>query len=588
MRRILFTLLLASLTPPLLCQYYLRGEVKDERGRLLPNVKIKLFSKGDYPFYTGSAGTFGIPSSLKIDTVCFSSEGYEPLKTPINTSQFASFTLKMTAGSLHNARSKLSSFTKDLFESKSPFASINGESYSATIENHFINASNFPETGFALNVDRASYSNVRRFLNQKSKPPSYAVRIEEMLNYFNLNCTNNFSTGEVIKIKTNITSCPWNPSNQLLFINLKANKINLENTPATNFVFLIDVSGSMDMPNRLPLLQNGFKLLVENLREKDTVSIVTYGGGVAVMLSPTSGSSKKKIVEAIEGLSPSGSTPGETAIRAAYRLAKNSFIKGGNNRVILATDGDFNVGQTSEKELEDLIFEQSKSGIYLTCLGVGMGNYKDSKLEALARKGNGNFAYMDNEREAEKIMVEEFAQTMYTVANNVYLNVEFNNEMVKEYRLIGFDNKTEALMDTSSILEGGEIGSGHSLLSIFEITPTEKNLKSIQIGTLQSVASLNLNYRIPGSDEVIQDLYLSTLNYTPLEKAEPSLRFAAAVTMFGGMLKQSDFLKNVDWSDITEIAATSIEPGNLVQKEFLGLVESAKKLYLHKKKKKST
>ena len=376
----LFALLLAHAS---FSQYYLRGEVRDALNQPLQGVKINLFSKGEYPYYSGSSGAFGIPTSLRIDTITLAAKGYELLKTAVESAKYLVFTLKPTEIIASASHVRLSSFTKDLINNQRHSTNVSGESYSNTLENKFIETKQFPETGYAVNVDRACYSNIRRFLNTKTKPPVDAVRIEEMLNYFNFS-TDSSQPTSTFTANTTLTSCPWNPKNQLMFINLKAKKINLDKTPPTNLVFLIDVSGSMDMPNRLPLVQSAFKLLVENLRSKDTVSIVTYGGIVSIPLQPTSGSEKLTIIQAIERLTSNGSTPGESAIRVAYKVAKLAFIKGGNNRVILATDGDFNVGQTSEEDLEDLVSQERKSGIYLTCLGVGMGNYKDCKVESLA------------------------------------------------------------------------------------------------------------------------------------------------------------------------------------------------------------
>jgi len=263
----------------------------------------------------------------------------------------------------------------------------------------------------------------------------------------------------------------------------------------TNLTFLIDVSGSMDEPNRLPLLKSAFKLLVNNLRAQDSVSIVVYGGNVGILLQPTSGAEKEFINSAIEQLTAGGETPGEAAIITAYSLAQRTFNKNGNNRIILATDGDFNVGQTSDKELEDLVALHKQSGIYLTCLGVGMGNYKDSKLETLAKKGNGNFAYIDNIQEAEKVMVTEFTKTLFAVADDAYASISFNSNMVKQYRLIGFDNKVEAISDTSSELEGGEIGTGHSLIAMFEIEPA-KDIH-LNMDARENIATVKLEYKTP-------------------------------------------------------------------------------------------
>lgn len=567
-------------------QYYLRGELKDEQGHALQGARIMLSSKGTYPYYTGSSGAFGIPENVKADTITFILEGYDTLKAPVITSKYGVFTLRMTNRKAISTTLHLSSFTKNRNADYTELTNEDGESYSSAIENSFLETNTFPETSFALNVDRASYSNVRRFLKLKERPPSDAIRIEEMVNYFNLRMKQTQDADKTFSFNTSLTSCPWNSQNQLLFINLQAKKINLDKTPPANLVFLIDVSGSMDVPNRLPLIKNAFKLLVENLRNIDYVSIVTYGDKITILLEPTCGDDKQKIIESIEGLKPAGFTPGASAIRTAYNVAKNNFIQDGNNRVILATDGDFNIGQTSDKDLENLISQESKTGIYLTCLGVGIGNYKDSKLEALATKGNGNFAYLDNEKEAEKVLVEEFSQTLYSVANNAYLTVSFNSNVVKEYRLIGFDNKKSAVADKNTELEGGEIGSGHSLLTAFEITRVNTNDTTANNGKM-NVATIQLSYKNPGSNEVIKEQYQAPDNYMALNEADSCLRFAAAVIMFGTLLKQSPYAKDYSWDNLHSLAATGASSKNLLQTEFVDLTVKAKKLYSSLKKKKS-
>jgi Ca-activated chloride channel family protein len=284
--------------------------------------------------------------------------------------------MKLVPTELKPRKPKLISLTTNKGDALYPMAYYNGESYSNLVENDFIKTNSDYETTFSMRIDKASYSNVRRFINQDTRVPPDAVRIDEMLNYFNFNYKEP-DKGNVFRIESQLTDCPWNNEHRLLFLNLSAKKLNLERVPPSNFVFLIDVSGSMDQPNRLPLLKESFQLLVKNLRRQDTVSIVIYGGSVGVWLQPTGGLEKQKISKAIEELHASGDTPGEAAIRTAYKLAANTFIKNGNNRIILATDGDFNIGQTTEKDLEELIAKEKETGVYLTCLGVGMCNYKD-------------------------------------------------------------------------------------------------------------------------------------------------------------------------------------------------------------------
>jgi Ca-activated chloride channel family protein len=337
------------------------------------------------------------------------------------------------------------------------------------------------------------------------------------------------------------------------------------------------------MPNRLPLLKSAFHMLVMNLREKDTISIVIYGGAVGVMLFPTGGNEKEKIYKAIDELTPGGSTPGEAGIKLAYQIAKKQFIKGGNNRIILATDGDFNVGLSTEAELDELISRHKDLGIYMTCLGVGMGNYKDSKIQTLARKGNGNFAYIDTFLEAEKVLMKEFTKTLYTVADDVYMNVTFNPELVKKYRLIGFDNKIESLADSASYIEGGEIGSGNSTIIVFEIEP---NTIAQPPGPPKNFAGLDLHYKLPLDS--VQHALKEDFPYTPVSynKLEQKYKFASSIIMFGLLLKKSPFAKHISWSETESNAKDAADPADINQKQFVELVAKARGIYTKTKKKK--
>ncbi len=581
MIRFILTLLSLYLFHDVTAQYYIRGEVKDEKDQQLQNVKIYMQSTRML-YNSGVSGGFGIPSTLLKDTLTFSAEGYETKIVGVKADVYQLIILKQL--------STLSSIQK-----QKPVSLVNGgdqlirdkwfvaeESYSNIVENNFIKADKFPNTAFAARVDKASYSNLRRFINQNSPVPPYAVRIEEMLNYFNFNYKEP-DKNEVFKLESQLTSCPWNATHKLLFLNLNAKKLNLDKVPPSNFVFLIDVSGSMDIPNRLPLLKAAFQLLVKNLREKDTVSIVIYGGAVGLWMQPTSGAEKQKIIKAIEQLSPGGDTPGEAAIKTAYAVAKRSFIKNGNNRIILATDGDFNVGQVNEKALEEMIAKERQSGIYLTCLGVGMGNYKDSKIEALAKNGNGNFAYIDDIREAEKVLVTEFTQTLYTVANDVYLNVKFNSALVKEYRLIGYDNKKD-VVDTVLELEGGEIGSGNGITAAFEIVTVNDTV--LKENRNKNLATVMLNYRVPGQTLQKRSAFTCPQNYLEFREICSDLRFATAVTMFGLILRQSKYSGRASLSDVSEIANGSVNTDDYLQTEFLELVKKLKKSPIKKKKRK--
>jgi len=566
--------------------YYIRGETRDEAGNILQNVKILQQTTG-LIFRSGSYGTFGITTKNKPDTFLFSLDGFRSERVVVNSEEYVKVQLKIAPTTNINVKKdKLSSLTKDLSREVQRKWFTADETYTSLLENQFVKADKFPLTGISLNIDRASYSNIRRFISQGALVPPDAVRIEEMLNYFNLGYRQP-DADKIFHIKSTLTSCPWNNDNQLFLVNLSAQKINTDLLPPTHLVFLIDVSGSMEITNRLPLLKSAFRLLVNNLREQDTVSIVVYGGALGIMLQPTSGNEKAKIIKAIDELAAGGSTPGEAGIRTAYGLAKHHFIKDGNNRVILATDGDFNVGLKTEDELDQLISQHRESGIYLTCLGVGMGNLKDSKIHTLATKGNGNYAYIDSYTEAEKVLLKEFTQTLYTVADKVFMNVNFNAEFVKEYRLVGFDNKAGEIADSLTNIEGGEIGSGFSMTAVFEIIPTEKNNSAIQTGLASgNLADLNVEYSLPA--DTIRRLfpYGCDFRFSRFKEIDKCQRFSAAVAMFGSKLRASPFTKNVEWNDIISMANSSADANDIQQKEFVSIVEKAKGLYIKSKKKK--
>jgi Ca-activated chloride channel homolog len=586
LKKLLVITLLLLICSSIFAQYYMRGEIKDETGTPLPNAKIFLHSN-NLLYYAGSSGGFGIPGRIEVDSMTFSYDGFESKSMKIFSKNFTVVVLKKLNTGNSVQRMRLLSLTKDLREHDRRNWSLSGESYNSIVENEFIPARKYPLTGFSLNIDKASYSNIRRFLTMKTQVPPDAVRIEEMLNYFDFGYT---APGKdsVFHIQSQLSACPWNTENQLLFLNISTKKINIETVAPSNLVFLIDVSGSMDLTNRLPLLKSAFKLLVKNLRDKDTISIVVYGGTVGVMLPPTSGANKQKILDVIEELEPGGNTPGESGIRSAYRLAKSQFIKGGNNRVILATDGDFNVGQTTDKDLDDLISQHRETGIYLTCLGVGMGNYKDSKLETLAKKGNGNFAYLDNEREAEKVLVKELTQTLYTVADNVFLNIQFNADYVREYRLIGFDNKLNAIADSTSELEGGELGSGHTLMAIFELKPAHEHTDPVyRMPAADKIAAISLSYKLPNDKKEKSSLFSYTcpMNYVDFNELDAHYRFATAIVMFGSLLRLSEQTKTLNWNDVVDVATKASKPGDVLQTEFIEMVQMARKIYSKKRKK---
>lgn len=573
-------LILLTLSFTTICsgQYYLRGEIKDNRGKKLEGVNIHLLSKGSIPFLSGKDGDFGISLNKITDSLFLSLPGYEPAKLWVNASSFQHLTLNMLPSTAKLYQKNLASVITNLKPTEITQYAGMGESYSGLIENGFIQASQYPETGFSLNIDKAAYSNIRRFLSNEMYVPIDAVRTEEMLNYFSFDYINNNKSNR-FTLESYLTDCPWNTQNQLLLVNLFAPKINLTEVPPSNLVFLIDVSGSMDHPNRLPLLQSAFKLLTANLRSIDTVSIITYGGNVSIALYPTSGEEKHIINTVIDSLSANGDTPGENAIKVAYNMAKGSFIKGGNNRVILATDGDFNVGQRTEKELEEMIIGFRETGIFLTCLGVGMGNYKDSKLETLSKKGNGNFAYIDQIAEAEKVLVKEFTSTLFAVATDAILNIQFNKDAVESYRLIGFDNKKDAIADSTAILSGGEVGSGHSSLAMFEIVPTKKENQT-------SLANISLEYQPMNQPLKQMDKFKIAYQFTQLYNLDSTYRRTIAIAAFAGILRKSSFMKHFQYDQVLALAESSANTTNKMQKELLHLIQKADKIYNPVKRKK--
>ncbi len=566
-------------------QYYLRGEVKNESGKMLPNARIYVHSIRNV-YYSGAFGSFGFTVPAKTDTLTITLDGYEKNVLPVRSDLLQQIILKTALSANSKNAPKLLSVTANMDTKASFKPFVSNETYFELVENEFVKCDKFPSTGYSLSINKASYSNVRRFINMGSPVPPDAVRGEEMVNYFGVGYEEP-NAGDIFKTKSTVTSCPWNAAHKLLFLNISAKKLQLDSIPPANFVFLIDVSGSMDMPNRLPLLQSAFKVFVANLRPQDKVSIVMYGGSVGVWLQPTSGAEKSKINTAIEELTASGDTPGESAIRTAYAVAKATFIDGGINRVILATDGDFNVGETTEKALDELISAQRQSGVYLTCLGVGMGNFKDSKLQTLAKKGNGNYAYLDNAAEAEKVLVKELTQTLYGVADNATVNIKFNPAHISEYRLLGFDNKKNALGTVNAELEGGEIGSGANMLAIFEIVPVED--ASFYSATLpkESLAKATIHYQdiksqMPHNIHFdVPDEYSSDL------AVNKKLGFAAAVTMFSLKLKQSEYGKNISWNQVLQLADQSADKSDFSQAEFVTLVARAVKIYEPSRKKRA-
>lgn len=457
----------------------------------------------------------------------------------------------------------------DLFgeiPAEAPGVEWNTEEYNSIREMGFRSVANAPLSTFSADVDTASYSNLRRMIEQgcsMEQIPAGAVRIEELLNYFSYDY--NLPKGkEPFGVTAVMGDCPWNSDARLLQIGLKTEEIDFGEAPDSNLVFLLDVSGSMYSQEKLPLLQRSFGLLAEELTEKDKVSIITYAGSDTIVLEGVSGDEKEKIREALDSLEASGSTNGAGAIESAYRLAEQYFIEGGNNRIILATDGDLNVGASSESELEKLVTQKRKSGVYLSVLGFGMGNIKDNKMETLADKGNGNYAYIDSLKEAKKVLVEQMGATLVTVAKDVKLQVEFNPAYVKGYRLLGYENRMLAAEDfDDDTKDAGEIGAGHMVTALYEIIPvdsaqeipeTDLKYQEKQSAGVENGEWLNLKvrYKDPDSDSSELCTYAVT-EEAYSEQPSEDFYFAAAVAEFGLLVRDSEYKKDASFENIRNL-----------------------------------
>lgn len=572
---------------------------------VLPGVTI-LIKNTNIGVVTNSQGNYTIQANIG-DTLRFSFIGLEILYIPVKETKLNVYlntddetaivgeTIVTGYSDTHRASAVLKLHSGMRIRGRAmPLAyERNTEEYNEFAANRFMLALDEPLSTFSTDVDNAAYSNVRRFINQGTLPPVDAIRTEEFLNYFAYDYPAPRGN-DPVSITTEVSNAPWNTQHKLVHIGIKAKEIATENLPASNLVFLIDVSGSMDFSNKLPLLKSSLKLLVKQLRPQDRVAIVTYANQTKEVLTSTPGSDKAKILDVIDGLYASGGTAGGDGIQRAYRVAENNFIKGGNNRIILATDGDFNIGISSPKELEKMIEMKRASGIYLTVLGFGMGNYKDNRMQILAEKGNGNHAYIDNLTEAKKVLVNEFGGTLFTVAKDVKIQVEFNPAKVQAYRLIGYESRLlEAKDFNDDTKDAGEMGAGHSVTALYEIipvgvksnfAPTIDPLKYQKTGKDEKKAltdspellTVKLRYKQPNSHTSSKMEVAVIDKDTPIKKSSENFRFSAAVAGFGMLLQNSDYKNDFTFDNVIDLAkqATNYDPEGY-RKEFIRLVESA-------------
>lgn len=582
-----------------------------EDGMAMPGVNVQI--KGTTIGTTADVdGKYEITVPAKHNTLVFSFIGYKTQEISIGTKTVINVSLDVEVTKLSEIvvtaygvqkKQSISGSVAGVYGSRAPVRirgamSIeseqqpehNTEEYDAIDENTFREAIKNPLSTFSIDVDAASYSNIRRFINNGQHPPKDAVRIEEMVNYFDYDYSQP-ENDEPFAVHTEISTAPWNSKHRLVHIGLQGKKIPTESLPPSNLVFLIDVSGSMDEPNKLPLVKRSFRMLAEQLREQDHVSVVVYAGAAGVVLEPTSGNDKKKIIASLDQLEAGGSTAGGQGIQLAYALAKRHFKAGGNNRVVLATDGDFNVGESSNAAMERLIEEKRKDGIFLTVLGYGMGNYKDSKMETLADKGNGNYAYIDNISEARKVLVNEFGGTLFTIAKDVKLQIEFNPAKVKAYRLIGYENRMLKSEDfNNDKKDAGELGSGHTVTALYEVVPVGVDSDIFSVDELKyqknnktnatakhsdELMTIKLRYKRPDEDfskKIVHPLVDSSI---PFDKTSDNFRWSASVAAFGMLLRESEYIKDFSYDDVASLAQGARgedEEGYRI--EFINMVKS--------------
>ena len=578
------------------------GLVTDENGKPFQYVNVFVESNTSVFTTTDINGKYSITVPEK-SVLVFAFIGYKAQKVRVGVSDSVNVRMEPDMVTLQEVvtvayganRHKLST-ASDMYPAVasrpgwSYYDAMDREDYSRIRESGFRSVAHNPLSTFSIDVDNAAYSNIRRFLNMGQMPPADAVRIEEMINYFTYDYPEP-SGKHPFSVYTEVATCPWNNKNMLLHIGLKGKKIDKGELPPSNLVFLIDVSGSMESPNKLPLLKSAFRMLVNELRPSDKVAIVVYAGASGVVLESTPGNKKEIILSSLDRLQAGGSTAGGAGLRLAYKVAQANFIKEGNNRIILATDGDFNVGVTSNAELERMVETERERGIFITVLGFGMGNYKDSRLETIANKGNGNYAYIDNIQEARKVLVQEFGGTLFTIAKDVKFQIEFNPLHVYSYRLIGYENRLlndEDFNDDRK--DAGEMGSGHTVTALYELVPAgladsgslvdplkyqDSNRQPVR-SLKDELVTVKLRYKDPDGTDSRMFEEVVIRGERNFEQSSSDLRFSAAIAAFGMMLRGSENKGDITYDTIIEMAsgARGKDPDGY-RAEFIRLVSAA-------------
>lgn len=577
-------------------QITVKGTVYDSGKHPLPGAMVSI-KHSTINTASNEMGKYSIKTRIG-DTLRFSFIGLEPqefavkdsiLDVILPESKDSLQEVVVTGGPPANREMHFQAAMTRVFDASAPMMQ---EEYQHFQSNGFRAALEHPLSTFSIDVDAASYSNMRRYINNGTLPPKDAIRVEELINYFHYDYPAPRGN-EPVNIITEVSEAPWNKNHRLVHIGIKAKDIATKNLPASNLVFLIDVSGSMYSQNKLPLLKSSLKLLVQQLRPEDRVAIVTYANQTREVLPSTPGDRKATILQAIEGLEANGGTNGGDGIRHAYRLAGQHFMPNGNNRIILATDGDFNIGDCTPEALENLISEKRESGIYLSVLGFGMGNYKDNRAQVLAEKGNGNHAYIDNLMEAKKVLVNEFGGTLFTVAKDVKIQVEFNPAKVQAYRLIGYESRLLADKDfNDDTKDAGEMGAGHTVTALYEVIPVgiespvwpntdplkyqqTQPEKRTKLTNSPELLTVKLRYKEPTSSLSKKIETAVTDKHLPLSKTSDNFRFSAAVAGFGMLLQNSPYKNTLTYQDVLQLARPSIgqDPEGYRQ-EFIRLVET--------------
>ncbi len=577
MKRILFAaiyLLSVFITNNATAQYYIKGKVYDAITKaVLSQVKIQV-PKTNAKHSTDYDGSFGIMANLT-DSITFTLDGYERKKI-ILKNQLNEVFLNPLNEANNSSKLKFVTYTKDYNHDGGHVLSFGDESYFNIVENETMQTSYYANTSFSLNTNKASYSNIRRIINNKQIAPADVIKIEEMLNYFNQRYTT-VTSKDPFQVMNYTSSCPWDASKKLLHLQVIAKDIESVNTKPNKLTFLIDCSGSMDEGNRLPIIQSAFKMLAKQLNKNDTITLITFGSNVVTWLENTAGIEHGKIIPVIDSLSAAGDTPGELALVTAYNKALKYYNPNANNRIIICTDGDFNVGHTEEEELEKLVSKYKESGIYLTCLGIGRGNFKSSKLEALAKKGNGNFAYIDSEAEAEKLLIKEGLQTLVSIADNVSMQVVFKKDIIESYRLIGFDNQLKNGLERVNELEGGSVGSGHVVNALFEITYVNNKLPTEN----DTIADATLYFELTNDkNKIKQSNRIPVMHIANIPNAvKPKIDFNTGVALFGLVLRNSPFKKSMKLQDVKKYFKDVHIDNLYLQNDLNCVIDKAIKIY---------